>query len=179
VRKEKPRQSQRTRDFIFSPLFELAWMHHFTSISNCIFLSFYFLQMFLVIIKPYKRASSMSNQQGARGFNFLHFLWTNMNAWMIWQWQAWAFFKNYLFAIFLVNISHQKTPIVVTTILMWRVVLAKGVNGYEVLQSINLAFTIELHWPTKWINTTPMPSNFKKDLKIFIWILRVLKPKTI
>lgn len=120
----------------------------------------------------------MLNQQGARGFNFLHFLWTNTNAWMIWQSQAWAFFWVYLFANFLVNISHQKTPIFVTTILMWRVVLAQCVNGKEVLQSINLAFTIELYWPTKWVNTNAMPSNFKKILKIFVWILRFLKPKT-
>jgi len=52
VWKQKHRQSQRTRDFIFSPFFELAWMHHFVSTSNCFFLIFYFLQMFLVTIKP-------------------------------------------------------------------------------------------------------------------------------
>jgi hypothetical protein len=149
-------------------------MHHFTSISNCIFLSFYFLQMFLVSINHYKMPSWMLNQQGTTGFNFLHFLSTNMNAWMIWQPQAWAFFWVYLFPNFLVNISHQKTPIFVTTILMWRVVLAQG----EVLQSINLAFTIEVHWPTKWVNTNPMPSNFKKKLFFFVGI-KVLKPKTI
>jgi hypothetical protein len=56
VWKQKLTQSQRTRDFIFSPFFELAWMYHFASISNCFFLSFYFLQMFLVTIKPLQDA---------------------------------------------------------------------------------------------------------------------------
>jgi hypothetical protein len=37
--------------------------------------------------------------------------------------------EKFIYLQFLVNISHQKTPIVVTTILMWRVVLGQGVNG--------------------------------------------------